>query len=935
MLVGGHNRAVIIGVGVWGARVIAHLWPRLNMVDRGRAMALGFEADGDTAVEMQLPRLSDVVGHILVLPDDDGSISIARPLAERWDDVAFTRQTDTLFGSSLAAETLPFNYRPSRADLRQQTYQTLWPTLDLVARYTVDAEPPQQQTRRTLRDLFVEHLWAISANLLAILEQARADENTPDEESSQLTLYVVASLNDELASAILWPLAQCLRSLMGPHVLTEMVGLLSTGTYSVSDERRLEAGALYVALNELDYLTKQAANGGAASSRTSSDMLLGFTTDGEYSQPFDRTFLIDREKTSGALIKNDVELTTLAGNALVALLTTEGSSLLRTTLAPDERELAINGPFSSLGAACIYIPLEEMWGQARHKLSLEILTKHLLGTDSDVDDEIALQLSDRLVQQRLDLSAPTERILLSDLVLAAGDVDEDITVAAAGVPEVSVKPPNVPFPRLRKLTMADLADHALAINEAFDSYEVESMEAWATVIKHDERLTATSVGPEEEATALGSMLTQIDNDVLRLITTQDRGIRAAVAYVAMLSDYFDEQKKGLDRTRSRWLKQTTSDAPVVRQQRLDWMSEIPFLSSLPSWSVLLLFIMLLTMILTTVAASLWLQVGLLTTFQWTIAAGLAVLIIGLFLRIMYQRWLQTSLIDIRRKRQQRLNLIGRIIVADAQLIFLTALVDAVKKRLRLLEKTVAQLEQTQHDVSVQLREPLVPTQSFVRQPLSQEELYDVIRSQPAQVGDGALISRIFREDVDSLRLIRQVWKGAVWPDVGEERPRFAQSEPVTQDLTEALNITIERYAARLSQPVAPTDVNVEDLLPRAIPGYNAHDFLNSLRRKAKPCIHIDDHVVTAPIGVDIMAVPFAPATSLDELGDLAAAWRLRLLSSYDPFALIMLRTLHHLPLKAVSSLRSYASYYAQLSQDEKEDLLLSEAAMAESDEVFA
>jgi hypothetical protein len=153
--------------------------------------------------------------------------------------------------------------------------------------------------------------------------------------------------------------------------------------------------------------------------------------------------------------------------------------------------------------------------------------------------------------------------------------------------------------------------------------------------------------------------------------------------------------------------------------------------------------------------------------------------------------------------------------------------------------------------------------------------------------------------------------------------------PGALNLAEAMSLAIERYASRLSKPEAPTDVNVEDLLPRVVPEYNASDFLADLRLKAKPLIHLDDQVVTMPISIDMMASPFAVAMQPASHAAYAGTLRLRLLSSYDPFSLILVRTLHGLPLEAVGCLRTYAASYASLPDSERASLLLSDDLLDE------
>jgi len=80
-------------------------------------------------------------------------------------------------------------------------------TLDIVGHYPRLPDPSEPPSRLTRSLHFLQNQRAIISDLAATIEQARVDENVPDEEVSQLTIFVVASLADPAATALLWLLA--------------------------------------------------------------------------------------------------------------------------------------------------------------------------------------------------------------------------------------------------------------------------------------------------------------------------------------------------------------------------------------------------------------------------------------------------------------------------------------------------------------------------------------------------------------------------------------------------------------------------------------------------------------------------------------------------------------------------------------------------------
>ncbi len=897
MYVGGHNRAAIVGVGGWGARVVAHLWPRLRLADRGRALAGG---------RFRISRLSNMVSYALVLPDAAGNLTIARPNPERWADVGFARHH----------WELP-DLNQSVRHLQDVTYEALWPTLDVVGRYDGPAEQEGPVSRLALCQNFLHHRPAITTDLAAIIEAARVDESEPDEESSQLTIFVVASLADEQATALLWPLTALLRNRVGDTVLAEQVGLLSSGVYAPPQSRRREEAAVYTAVGELAHLTDLAAprNGDPASP------LYELTAAGfPPAPPFDRTYLVDREKISGALVKDEGELTTVVGNALEAFLTADVNVYLRNVLAPDAADLLRSGPYSGLGAACVYVPLDELWTQARQRLSLNLLRDHFLAPLPEETEVEAARLAENFVQTHLDVSRLSERLLGSDTVRPAPE-DGD------GLPRVRV---TLPAPALANGWLAndDASSRIDEIHERFDRLEREELARWAADLKERGRALLHG-GDDNSALEPLPVLKELDQQILDLISTHDQGVQAGLIYTAGIVDRLRAQQDSLAEQRRQWQARPAFDEDTEPlQRRLAWTQRVA--AKLPSWPLILgagAFLALLAV--AALLIGLYPAMGIGPSLAWAAGSAALVLLLGLIARPLYRRWLRANVESVAVRRRNHLDVLARSQLSLTLETLLATLAREINRREQSLRETLQSLQRDRDSLADRLSQPLTtaagsderPRFSFVRRPLAQDDLYEDLRSQPPVLPDSPMAGRVFQTDPASSEAVRLAWQRATRP-ADALAHRNGASPSRGPSLAEALSLAIERYAAHLSRPEAPADINVADLLPRAMPQYNASDFLADLRTRAKPLIRLDDRVVTSPIGIDLMAIPSSPTTQTDGPAAHAAALRLRLLASYDPFSLILVRTLHGLPLEAIASLRHYEESVAGLSPEEQAELAL-------------
>ncbi|MEA3337295.1 MAG: tubulin-like doman-containing protein [Chloroflexota bacterium] len=910
---GSRNRAAIVGVGGWGARVVAHMWPRLRTRDRSRVLAPSLFAGtagrgrGVASRFMGLPLLSDIVSYVLVLPDEDGSITVARPGPDRWDDVSFYRQ------QFLARESLEDPARalsdshPSVLEMQRDTHRLLWPTLDIVGHYAAPDDTGSSMSRRLWYQHFCRSQPAIAADLLAIIEQARYDETEPEEEESQLSVFVVASLADEHATALLWPLTDLLRNQVGG--ILEQIGLLSSAVFTPPPERRREEASVHLAARELVHLTTPGARGG-------NDFMDSLQTVASEFSPFDRSYLFDRVKTSGALVKDEGELTTVVGNVLEAFLTADANIYLRNALAPDTAALRELGPFSSIGAAAVYIPLDEMWTQARQRLMLELLRDRFLLALSEIQQAEAERIAGSLADIFLDLDRLAERFLASDSMARAGGSSQAMHGGeAVDIPQVRAVVPPAPAETPEK--DADLVSRVADVSEQFDRFEQEGLSEWQKTgaVLADSLSQAADAG---DADSRPTTLKQLDDEILSLILDHDQGLQAALSMVIAFHSQLERRRAAIhewQRLHRPEPEPVEKDAQWSRWAQLEHLVKQPWL-----WLAITAGVGLLTMLIVAVVLN---QRGVDTgaLAAASVGAGIVVLLLSLALRRVLKKTVQGRVDAYRSMRQRRVDALANASLASDLDKLLAGLQRAVAQREQALSATLSSLEEDRNVLATQLSEPLTVPHSFVRQPLAQEELYEEFRDRSAHLPDQDVAPVVFKGSPDTEEGISQAWLRTIPVKTTALDGDHAASPP-EPNLAEAMSLAIERYAARLSRPEAPAEVNVEAVLSQAVPEFDRSEFLISLRQRAKPLVFLNDQGAAVPIRIDLMAVPNASISTIAELGMQASELRLRLLSSYDPFSLTLLRTLHGIPLEAIASFASYERSYLNLDPDQQEALAL-------------
>ncbi len=176
------QRVAVIGVGQFGLRLMAYLWPRIRFQALQREV---FRQEGHS-LRRHLPYLRDLISFIPVLPTPDGVIHIGHPNPDRWDEDLFIREL-------LKAESGEPPWEPDR----------------LADAYELPVEL-DAQGRVTRSGLFGTAMGAeaeLVEHLSWLLRTARLDEAAPGQEVVRFTVYLAAGMGEEPASALLWPLA--------------------------------------------------------------------------------------------------------------------------------------------------------------------------------------------------------------------------------------------------------------------------------------------------------------------------------------------------------------------------------------------------------------------------------------------------------------------------------------------------------------------------------------------------------------------------------------------------------------------------------------------------------------------------------------------------------------------------------------------------------
>lgn len=385
------SRAAIIGVGAWGLQTVFHVWPRLRFQQDQRSAQGGLSHD--------MPNLNNLVSYAVVHVDPklctDSDASSHVPSIRLYMPLDLGRGKDRPEPMFVEKILKAHQIKPgsiSDKELGNLTeseyvgevmfneaskYLQLVETIPITVRSPDPTTSPTRIDRQDVRGSIQAQAGRL-ANLIEsqVIDPTRLDRHAYRDPHIQTTIYVLCSLNEPLATAIAWPLVAALRAQMDVERVAEVVLLAMTGSFSSGESRRVEEASCWVAVCELDELIREQPEPGAQRARRKRFReLTGLDTPRLL---FDRSYVLDRQKTSGALADSPQELSVTVGNAVEAFVAADASHYLNARLGPDSQDLQRRAPFSTLGTASDFVPVDQLRWSVINGAYKDILRQHVL-----------------------------------------------------------------------------------------------------------------------------------------------------------------------------------------------------------------------------------------------------------------------------------------------------------------------------------------------------------------------------------------------------------------------------------------------------------------------------------------------------------------------------------------------------------------------------
>jgi len=902
----------VIGVGRWGCQVLVNLWPRLRLQDQQRGRLIH-----------DAPRLRELVSFVLVLPTTSGEIVVARPDPEQWDDVGFVRRLHLALTDDGA--------HPEPDSL----YRALLPTLEIIERYSA-LQPvprltdPPRAPRRTIFESALQHDLALGGDLSWIMATARQDASAPVEEVTELEVYVIASLTEDLASTLVWPLSWIVRDQLGLEATAELIALLSIGTYAPPPQRLYEEATVFAALSELRIFTDVTLMDGKPG-------WLPPRWNARVGKPaYDRVYLVDNEKLSGALASCETEVTQMAANALEAFLLAGASQLIRDRLAPDTILLHQHGPLSSLGAASIYFPLEEMRQRYLQELRLVLLQNEFLG-DLTPEQEAASDERAQILIRGMLQHTEIRSYLLEGSPLAYTSGESRPSWPVAIVPPVSGAVPSLIAPIGARLDAIDAA-FASALNHDVPEWVAdiatrlglpkEGIKEEGVDLRRALRQAAQNRPALAQAAMADELAAEMDRTIADFVCANNRGLQQAIRYAKSIVEQLQEMRVKVagEIRRRRDRGEMRQDVRALQRRRA---AVERLAGSEPRPTVVYTGLAILAL---AIIAVLWnaLSIANLTEYlRYMGVVAVAILLLGPVFSLWW-RWrtahAEESYVEY---RQEALDRLVHTLLLDAEYMLLEQLHSVARQRAELLEHTQELLIQERDQLAEALAGPLAVPEPAIRTPLIDMSIYDrMYGNVPARLQDvGPIVGRMedAKEQVVAT-LVRSI-NAARAEEEGASPQSLAEISADGRGYNspyELISLSIERYVALQDMGAPPADLSAEDLLTSENPLLSADVLVNDLYMKAKPFIHLDETVLMpgAPIPVDFLIVGDAYHSKLRRAS--GPRGKLNLLSSGDPFSIAVLRTIHGLNAQSVNRLAVCAQAYIRLHPNDRKLLALHE-----------
>jgi len=374
----------VIGFGGWGLETILHVWPRLHRLQEQR-QALGIDG--------RLPDLDRLMAYAAILTRIDGAaglgIEVVEPVPDHCPLPGAIGEEHARPSHAIATgDTRGLTEAETEATNLLRRVQASGYVRSLVPDLTGPARgvPDRAGLCRLGRDLAPG---IVRALLGEVINPTRVDSRQGPDPFVRTTIYIVASLAEPHASALLWPVIAELEAELGARHIARVVAFLGTGSFAHGSQRMLEEAAVHVALNEMEALLRPPGAGAERLSAQSSDGSAGLDgAAGTLAPLFDTVYLVDRERCNQSLAQSPLELTTLVGNTLEALAAGTGADLVEARLAPAAMPHT-GGSYSVVGAACDYVPLAEYLAAALDGEQKQIVRRAVLAAGPDQSGDTA------------------------------------------------------------------------------------------------------------------------------------------------------------------------------------------------------------------------------------------------------------------------------------------------------------------------------------------------------------------------------------------------------------------------------------------------------------------------------------------------------------------------------------------------------------------
>lgn len=413
------TRSTIVGIGGFGLHALLHLAPRLRFANEQRHKR-----------DPSLPDLRQLVTYVALMPDrKTGRIGLWLPRESNLQDLEpmelrtfWQAASDFLQELERVGQPTPheresddrcclreaYERHRSRQDSRRkgQRRQFLTEMVNdaLIERFgrhfrIIDERGREGArsgsgfpvTRRRIIETFALHHPDFADELVEQLRRAHFDRDQPIEDVTQLSVYYVASMADDVAGALVWPLSHVLRRHLRGYP-TDQVGLLSTGAYSPPPYRSVEEAAVFANLFDLNYLAgREWSSDGRVDPGAIADSAYEGLWPNDGHQPamtsptLDRCYLFDSTKASGAGAADEHEAVVAIGNTLELFLVGNGEQAIQADLAAGI-SLDWRSSYSAVGAANKYLPVDALQRWLQHRFQARLLDKHMLNA-GDVDVE--------------------------------------------------------------------------------------------------------------------------------------------------------------------------------------------------------------------------------------------------------------------------------------------------------------------------------------------------------------------------------------------------------------------------------------------------------------------------------------------------------------------------------------------------------------------